>query len=452
MPVDNTIETEHDPETARPHSIDLTLELERQLDNESLPPNSPAYPRTHSRPQSLDPHVLASIVTQLRMSVAELTRERDELSQALSDARTNESGLKDAIQQVTERCVRLESELEVARDRQQEDANTITLLRGKLEDSRRALMRLQTESRRMSQVSNLDISRANEASNGPPSSRRASFVPLTGSPGGKANAHRRIMSVSGSTTLLGQPNFSLLDQSTTLSKASTDNPQAIDAHSRRLSGFWGRASPPQLDGLPAANAFEVEHLRKELLAVKDQLEETRHELSEAQEAKEASEMCVNALRTFIAENSIGMGASNLGRESSKSVDEGNRQPNSGSSRWGFKLWRADTPITSPPPSYTSPPANSASRTRFGSLFSSRMSVSSSSSNPSTTLPVPESLSSVSDTSSTDDPLSEPISPTSELPRSSVAVHIPGDSQPELPLYTPPTKNSTEEGVVQSVHV
>jgi len=46
----------------RPHSIDLTLELERQLDNESLPPNSPR----NARPQSLDTHVLASIVTQLR--------------------------------------------------------------------------------------------------------------------------------------------------------------------------------------------------------------------------------------------------------------------------------------------------------------------------------------------------------------------------------------------------
>ena len=55
----------HYLDTTRPMSIDLSLELERQLEAESLP-NSPNPPR----PQSLDVNVLVNLVTQLRLSLA----------------------------------------------------------------------------------------------------------------------------------------------------------------------------------------------------------------------------------------------------------------------------------------------------------------------------------------------------------------------------------------------
>ena len=124
-------------ESTRPHSIDLTLELERQLDNESLPPSSPAPPRrSQSRPQSLDPHVLASIVTQLRTNLEEVTKERDELAHLLAEAQTNQADLKTTLDHVSEKCLRLENELAAVVDKQKDDADAVVMLRGKLEDSR----------------------------------------------------------------------------------------------------------------------------------------------------------------------------------------------------------------------------------------------------------------------------------------------------------------------------
>ncbi len=118
-------------ESNRPTSIDLSLALERELDNESLP-NSPNPPR----PQSLDTHVLASIVTQLRLSLAEVTKERDTLKEHLAEAQTREGGLKEALEHVTDKCLHCENELEAAAAKRQEDEETISMLRTKVEESR----------------------------------------------------------------------------------------------------------------------------------------------------------------------------------------------------------------------------------------------------------------------------------------------------------------------------
>ncbi|KAJ3816259.1 hypothetical protein F5880DRAFT_1642781 [Lentinula raphanica] len=68
----------------RPFSIDLSLELERQLVMESLPP-TPAHNATshaNSAPviahlrDSLDPNVLAHIILQLRRSLSNLSKEK----------------------------------------------------------------------------------------------------------------------------------------------------------------------------------------------------------------------------------------------------------------------------------------------------------------------------------------------------------------------------------------
>ena len=119
-------------DSTRPTSIDLTLELERELDNESLPPTSPNPPR----PQSLDTNVLASLVTQLRLSLAEVTKERDTLAEQLAEAQTREGGLKETLQHVTEKCIRYETDLEVAENQHKEDEETISMLRTKVEESR----------------------------------------------------------------------------------------------------------------------------------------------------------------------------------------------------------------------------------------------------------------------------------------------------------------------------
>lgn len=112
-------------------SIDLSLELERQLEAESVP-NSPNPPR----PQSLDPTVLATIVTHLRQSLAEITKERDTLAEKLAEAQPREEGMRDTLEHVTDKCIRMENDLEVASNRHKEDEETIAMLRSKLEESR----------------------------------------------------------------------------------------------------------------------------------------------------------------------------------------------------------------------------------------------------------------------------------------------------------------------------
>ncbi len=115
----------------RPSSIDLSLELERELDAESLP-NSPNPPR----PQSLDTNVLASIVTQLRLSLAETTKERDTLAEKLAEAQTREEGMRETLEHVTDKCIRMENDLELAANQRKEDEETIAMLRSKVEESR----------------------------------------------------------------------------------------------------------------------------------------------------------------------------------------------------------------------------------------------------------------------------------------------------------------------------
>ncbi|GBE86507.1 hypothetical protein BKA93DRAFT_732835 [Sparassis latifolia] len=418
----------------RPHSIDLTLELEHQLEAESLP-NSPSV----GRPRSLDTHVLASLITQLRMSVEELTKERDGLSNLLVETKSREQDTQEALTIVAEKCVHLEAELAAAQNKIQEDEDAITMLRGKVEESRRGLMRLQTESRRMSQMSNLtlDLSRAGQPMlSGPPTSKRASFTPLTGSSAGRTG-HRRISSVSDTSLIMSAPHFGDHGQWPASPRSPVEFSQpalTAPAHGRRASGFFGFGTGAVPEPARLVDASEVEVLRKELETVKDQLEETRHELGEAQEAKEASEMCVRALRTFIAENSVGeqttrssVAAKPPPMSANSSQDSAGRKSVSSASRWGFKLWNTSDTA---PPSAPSPPSGSASPAmtqggplskKLGGMFSPRASVSSTSSAP-RPRPMQQEPSFIgSDTSSIADSSPEPVSPASEMPRTSVLV-------------------------------
>ena len=126
---------DYNPQRSSRNSIDLSLELERQLDMESLP-TSPTDPRFAINPTSLDPSVLASLVTSLRLTLDQTEAERDQLKSRLTEAETRELGLKDALDSVSDKCVRLEEELHAAVAKSQEDQDAVIMLRGKLEDSR----------------------------------------------------------------------------------------------------------------------------------------------------------------------------------------------------------------------------------------------------------------------------------------------------------------------------
>src|ERR1700722_9958934 len=119
-------------EARRPYSIDLALELEQQLGNE--PACSSARPT--DRPQSLDPHILANLVAQLRHTVAEVTKERDALQHMLAYVTSQSAELKDNLQFITEKCAAMEVELEEAKKRTKEDEEAIGMLRSKVDESR----------------------------------------------------------------------------------------------------------------------------------------------------------------------------------------------------------------------------------------------------------------------------------------------------------------------------
>lgn len=258
-------------------------------------------------------------------------------------------------------------------------------------------MRLQTESRRQSMhpPAALDTARAN-------ASKRQSFTPLTGTLTG---SHRR---------------------SPSMGDFPSPTPTAGFDASRRMSGMslFGRRSPshlPEQDPLLAemeSMRREMDGLRKQVAALNDELDTARGEVSEANEAREASENCAAALREFIAEHNIGAGPPPPPKEV-------HTRSESTSSSWGAfgKLWRTEA---APAPAAASPAIVTR---KLGGLFSARSSVVSTSTTSSAMSPqlqanaaLPpmtqrDSVYSMSDASS----VAEPISPTSEAPIAPVAV-------------------------------
>ena len=243
-------------------------------------------------------------------------------------------------------------------------------------------MRLQSESRRASQVpSTTDMARAGFPGFGSPpaTSKRASFVPLTGTPNGRA--HRRISSVSDNVSLFDASSFASPSSMMTTFGDQANLPLTSKTN-KRMSGFFSRASPPQ-SIYPPEESVELEQLRRELSTLKTELEEVKAELTEANEAKEASDMCVKALRAFIEDNKVG-------EKSYEQIDlsvqpitipktmNNNSQhlkksstSSTASAGWGFnKLWGAGVPSKSPPvTSSVSTSPTTALGKKFGDFFS-----------------------------------------------------------------------------------
>lgn len=230
-------------------------------------------------------------------------------------------------------------------------------------------MRLQTENRRMSHTP-LDLSRAGIPAFGTPASgKRTSFTPLTGSPAARMQAHKRISSVSDSSIHWGTES-AIADSVTTSPNSQVVTLPDVSSPappSRRFSGLFGRAQPTAIEpldlGTPKAGPTnaELESLRQELKTLKTALEETRGELTEVNEAKEASESLVKVLREFIAENSIGPNgqasaaprSSTDGGSRASISSSGGGTPSATSGLWGFKLWKSEAQGSEPSMSPTS---------------------------------------------------------------------------------------------------
>ncbi|KAF8519675.1 hypothetical protein JB92DRAFT_2710294 [Gautieria morchelliformis] len=345
--------------TSNRSSIDLSLELERQLDSESLP-GTPAFhthPKDLDNRTSLDPHVLAHIVTQLRDSVTYITRERDDLVHQLAESHSREAEFKDSLALLTERCASLETGLEAARKKSQDDDEAISMLRSKVEESRRGLMRLQSERNAETKRMTLDLGHPRTPSfgSGPrSSSHRSSFTPLTGSghPGPPTSFRPQSATVSESdpgfaefvASLPGSPGGALAFNETADSSSSLVNRR------RSMFGAVNRSSAGHFEGRVSPSMAEIETVKRELTAAKTELEETRHELTEANEAREASESCVKALRDFISQLGAGDTSSQgenvrlppLPTDSRVKDMEPEPKPQKASGWGGLKLWRVDT--------------------------------------------------------------------------------------------------------------
>lgn len=321
-------------------------------------------------------------------------------------------------------------------------------------------MRLQTESRRISRGADLtvDLSRASSLSfGGQPSSKRMSFTPLTGTSAGRVQNHRRISSVSDSNVNLGDVLYgqtadtSPNPQTATLPDVSNQL-NCPPTSSRRISGMFART--PALESSEPGLA-EREKLQREIQALKTALEETRNELTEANEAREASETCVRTLRDFIAENNVGMDAGSAvarSDDADKKIASG-----SGGSRWGFGgLFRAgevNSPVISGrgvSTSSSSSPINEPLSRKLGGLFGGRGSFSSTNPAPPRGIPnVQEGPFIGSDTSSTAES-AEPASPRmeiSDVPITRVLSGTSSTSSEMSPLRTAREEKNRTAGVV-----
>lgn len=175
---------------------------------------------------------------------------------------------------------------------------------------------------------------------------------------------------------------------------------------------------------------ETQSLKQEIKSLRDTLEETRHELSEANEAREASEQCVKALRDYISEFRVGEAGSSPSNVPPPPTTPAKVEDAKASSKWSFKLWNGSNTGASPsfaPATPLSPPASSSALSqalspqppaltrKIGSFFSSRTGSVSSATSLMTPLPTqePSMYRASSDVSSVTEE-EEPSSPCSDM--------------------------------------
>jgi hypothetical protein len=285
--------------------------------------DSSGVPDSYEGVIALDSDVLASLVIQLRTNLqstqtdlSQIKEEREELITALAIAQTKLSDLKFEKEDMRKtmadlkgfndkermRADALEKDLAESMRKLQESEEAVAMLRSKVEESRRGLMRLQSEqNRRMSQL-NAPSPMPMIAS---PFATHTMFdgLPRTPVPGTAGFAKRMstpvgISAYAGQSLLVGAPpkgrnahkrQSSTSDPDASNEESSFSQQQAMAA--RRQSMFV-RPTESLLNPLGA----ELDSLRQELVAARTELDDAQVRLKEEREAREASEVCVKALK------------------------------------------------------------------------------------------------------------------------------------------------------------
>ncbi|KAG8933685.1 hypothetical protein FRC02_011413 [Tulasnella sp. 418] len=391
----------------RPTSIESALALERDLamDNSSTDDHASV-----NKDAQYDSEVLSHLVIQLRMEVAQVTSERDDAIAALSEATLTKACLDakaadyaDELDILKAKMATLERERDDALKKARDEEEQVTVLREKVEEARRGVMRLQAENRRHMAANKpvpLDLSQASRAMNGPPSTltsaKRSSFI-LGSGPSPRSNqgaGHRRISSMSDSAMNVIPTNGNgAADQELGYIPPSPASPTFENSvngsgstiKTKRLS-LLNRRDEPAINPL----AIELEATRAELMVTKQELMEAKKDLQEAADARVANEGCLKALKAFIEEHAIGQKSSTDDENTSlkglrlpplpsdtSGDDDDHVQQQPKKSGWaGLKLWRenSNTSISSSSPNAStlgsSPnPEGSSSSTPLASFVS-----------------------------------------------------------------------------------
>lgn len=234
---------------------------------------------------SLNPEVLSSIIVSMRESFA---RERSDFEATLADATAKNASLESRCADAEERLHATEAKLQDAEAKIAEREHSLTILRQTLEESRRGIMRLQTENKRAS-VMGVPSSVPNGQGVTSRASKRLSLnpsiplPPLGSSAPRTPNTHRRISSLSDP----GVPQD-------TINQLHPSSPPAGAPMLLHPDGNTARpfsTSPPSIDEpLPDP----------EVASLKAEIAQMKRALQEAVDARTATEEVVKGLRELIA--------------------------------------------------------------------------------------------------------------------------------------------------------
>jgi len=259
------------------YSITQSIALEHQLMADDEPTAA-----------SLNPEVLSSIIVSMRESFA---HERSNFEATLADASAKSASLESRCADAEERLHDTEAKLKDAETKIAEQEHSLAILRQTLEESRRGIMRLQTENKRVSVMGT-----PSSATNGQGSTSRANkrlslnpsipLPPLSQTVPRTPRTHRRISSLSDPG--VAQDISNQLHPSSPPAGASTL--LLPEANPRRSLS----ASPPSVDQpLPDP----------EVVSLKAELAQLKRALQEAFDARMATEEVVKGLRELIAAHS-----------------------------------------------------------------------------------------------------------------------------------------------------
>ncbi|WVQ71099.1 hypothetical protein IAR50_000624 [Cryptococcus sp. DSM 104548] len=380
------------PPSADPQTAEATIPNSLPVEGETSPEDFGAKEEPSSGEDSFPPAaqtLIASLRSQLAASQQHVSTQATKLS-SLADLAVEHSQLKDqhAFLSAAKEAVEYQLKEEVKKREFAEES--VEMLRGQVEQARRGVMALQKQDadrKRMSLMSGMSglglgvpqqgedemlASTSEQAAKDVKASRRTSMM---------ARSHRRISSQS-------EPNevSAALDRQSLVSPNVAGQPRLGGLRELRLSSTpptvnQPSPSPPAQPTLAQASYFDESVTQAALesavsakaAALEDanqlraQLRQLQSKLVESEESRIATEVCLKALREFMASHEDGKDGENAAEAlkgislpplpTDRDPDEPLQQEPKGSG-WGFKLWTTGAKSPLQPPTEAVSPGRS----------------------------------------------------------------------------------------------